>query len=57
LEVHISTLKRLEPQTGCALIVRAGEALEIVSPEDEQVPIWLFTCALTRASTSPPVAL
>jgi uncharacterized protein YcgI (DUF1989 family) len=35
--VPISTMNRLEPQTGCALIVRAGEALEIVSPRDEQV--------------------
>lgn len=30
-------MSRLEPQTGCALILRAGEALEVLSPRDEQV--------------------
>jgi uncharacterized protein len=37
LEVFLSTINRLEPQTGCALIMRSGEALEIVSPSDGQV--------------------
>jgi uncharacterized protein YcgI (DUF1989 family) len=35
--VPISTMSRLEPQTGCALVLRAGEALEVLSPRDEQV--------------------
>jgi uncharacterized protein len=30
-------MNRLQPQTGCALILRAGEALEVVSPRDKQV--------------------
>lgn len=30
-------MQRLAPQTGCALHVHAGEALEIVDPEGEQV--------------------
>ena len=33
----ISVMNRLQPQTGCAFPLKAGEALEVVSPCDEQV--------------------
>jgi uncharacterized protein YcgI (DUF1989 family) len=47
--MSVSTLKRLAPQTGCALILRAGEALEIVSPYAEQVAdLALFALADPR---------
>lgn len=33
----VSLMNRLPPQTGCAFILKAGEALEVVSPFDQQV--------------------
>jgi uncharacterized protein YcgI (DUF1989 family) len=35
--MSVSYLKRLAPQSGCALTMRSGESLEIVSPYEAQV--------------------
>jgi uncharacterized protein YcgI (DUF1989 family) len=37
MEMPVSELKRLAPQTGCAFSMRMDDELEIISPLDEQV--------------------
>jgi uncharacterized protein YcgI (DUF1989 family) len=37
MSISVSAMNRLQPQTGCAFILKAGETLEVISPCDEQV--------------------